>query len=167
VVGIVACAVLAPCRGTPAHGAISSVPSCFQPKTDQQVQAALGAHRRVTDVTIVEEAYDCLFAHHPESPLLNDQVLLQGAMVGMISYLQQRGLDQATAVLPALAGDRRADWQAFRRTFIRVATHLPRTSALQQGLAAAAINGLVASLQDDHAAYVPPSGVSFTAPGQP
>jgi carboxyl-terminal processing protease len=101
----------------------------------------------------IAEAYSCLLAHYPTGDALDDRVLLHGAMVGLVSYLLQQGLDQPDAVLPALTGNRSADWQAFRQTYVRIAARLPHHARVQQGLVRAAITGLVASLHDDHTGY--------------
>ncbi|GHO59845.1 hypothetical protein KSB_83200 [Ktedonobacter robiniae] len=77
---------------------------------------------------------------------------VQHAMSGMVNYLVQHHQDQRGAVLPALTGDRQADWQAFERTYTTMTAHL---SLNQQELVAAAIAGMVDGLHDDHAHYMP------------
>jgi carboxyl-terminal processing protease len=119
-----------------------------------------------TTVATIEEAYTCLLAHYPTGPILDDRLLLHGAMAGLITELLQLGADQPTAVLPALGGNPTADWQAFRRTYLTIAARLPRDERIQQGLAQATIAGLVTSLQDDHTRYAAPLlGVSGKAAG--
>jgi carboxyl-terminal processing protease len=110
-------------------------------------------------VATVEQAYFCLLAHYPAGQTLDDRTLLHGAMVGLIGYLLQQGLDQPDAVLPALHGDRRADWHTFGRTYVRIAARLPQDVRTQQALARATIAGLVASLHDDHTRYAIPQPV--------
>lgn len=118
-----------------------------------------------TMVATIEQAYTCLLAHYPTGPTLDDRVLLHGAMVGLIADLVQQGVDQPNAVLPALSGDRVADWLAFRRTYLAIAARLPRDAHAQQALAQATIAGLVASLHDDHTRYAPPPGAGGKAGG--
>ncbi len=109
-----------------------------------------------TSVGTIGEAYTCLLAHYPTGATLDDRVLLQGAMAGVIGQLVQDGLDQPTAVLPELSGDRAVDWQAFRRNYGAIVAHLPRDGHIQEHLAQAAIAGMAARLHDDHTRYAPP-----------
>src|SRR5438445_9845681 len=95
-----------------------------------------------TTVATIEQAYTCLLTHYPTGQTLDDRVLLHGAMVGLITDLVQRGVDQSTAVLPALRGDHNANWQAFRRTYLSIAARLPHDARTQQSLARATIAGL-------------------------
>ncbi len=118
-----------------------------------------------TTVATIEEAYTCLLAHYPSGPALDDRVLLHGAMVGLITDLMRRGLDQPTAMLPALHGDHAADWRAFRAAYLAIAARLPRNPRVQQNLARATIAGLVASLQDDHTRYAAPLSVGDNKAG--
>jgi carboxyl-terminal processing protease len=164
-VGLVLATTLAPRLSTAAGPSLAlDAPPCSDSLPGITAQAL------PTTVVTIEQAYGCLLAHYPTGPTVDDRVLLHGAMVGLIGYLLQQGLDQPDAVLPALYGDRRADWQAFGRTYVRIAARLPRDVRTQQALALATIEGLVASLHDDHTRYaIPqpvPSGISG-GPGGP
>jgi carboxyl-terminal processing protease len=113
-----------------------------------------------TSLTTVRDAFRCVLAHYPDRHRLDDRLLLQGAFAAMVAYLGQHGLDQADATLPPLVASGTTDWTAFARTFTTISAHLPahgrsRAAAPAAQLAASAIEGLVASLNDDHAHYIP------------
>lgn len=104
-----------------------------------------------SSIHTIKQAYNCILDNYPAA--LDPRSLLQHAMGGMVNYLVQHHQDQPGAVLPALTGDRQADWQAFERTYTTMTAHL---SSNQQDLVAAAIAGMVDGLHDDHANYMPP-----------
>lgn len=107
-----------------------------------------------TALTTIEQAYWCLFDHYVTGKTLDDRLLLNGAFNGFIQELLRRGMDQSTAMLPALNGDRQTDWQAFSTMYQQVSAALPRDASLQQALAAAAMQGMVQSLRNDHTRWV-------------
>ncbi len=57
-----------------------------------------------TTLTTLEQAYWCLFDHYVTGKTLDDRVLLNGAFSGFVQALLRRGVDQPTAMLPALSG---------------------------------------------------------------
>lgn len=124
-------------------------------------QISRGGSPAPTQVSTVQEAYNCILDTYPASPPLDDQSLLRSAMSGVVTYLVQHQADQSSAVLPALTGDRTADWQRFYQTYNTITAHL--SDGQQAELAEATITAMVASLHDDHAAYV--SASQFTAGG--
>lgn len=128
----------------------------------QQNGVARGGRPSPSSVTTIEQAYDCVLAHYPTGTTLDDRLLLRGAMAGLVDYLTRHGIDQAAAVLPALSGDRRADWRAFSRTFAAVLSRVPRHPDVRHDLVVATIDGLVGSLDDDHTHYV--STVDLASP---
>ena len=71
--------------------------------------------------------------------------------------LERSGFDESDATLPALDGDRSREWDAFANVYQRVESELPANQTLSQALASATIEGMVASLQDNHAAWFPPA----------
>ena len=46
-----------------------------------------------TTVTIIEQAYSCVFAHYYAGPVLDDRVLLAAAFAGFTQELDRLGLD--------------------------------------------------------------------------
>jgi carboxyl-terminal processing protease len=116
-------------------------------------------HLGPTTLTTHEQAYWCLFDHYVTGETLDDRVLLNGAFIGFVQELLRRGVDQPMAMLPALSGDRQADWQTFSAVYQHVIQALPQGASLQQDLAAATMQGMVGSLDDDHTRWgrpIPP-----------
>jgi carboxyl-terminal processing protease len=69
-------------------------------------------------------------------------------------------------MLPALSGNRQADWQAFSRVYQQLSADLPQDAGLQQDLAATTMQGMVQSLQDNHTFWTipPPDAVKRRFP---
>ena len=61
-----------------------------------------------TTVTTIGQAYYCIFAHYYAGPVLDDRVLLAAAFAGFTQELDQLGMDQPDATMPALTGHRAA-----------------------------------------------------------
>jgi len=87
-------------------------------------------HLGPTTLTTLEQAYWCLFDHYVTGKTLDDRVLLNGAFIGFVQELFRRGVDQPTALLPALSGDRQADWYTFGTMYQRVIQALPQDASL-------------------------------------
>jgi carboxyl-terminal processing protease len=109
-----------------------------------------------TTLATIEQAYWCLLDHYVTGKTLDDRLLLNGALSGFIQELLCKGMDQSLAMPPALSGDRQADWQAFSTVYQRVSAALPQDASLQQTLAAAAMQGMVQSLHNDHTRWIKP-----------
>jgi carboxyl-terminal processing protease len=107
-----------------------------------------------TTITTLQQAYHCILARYYGGPVLDHRTLLAAAFAGLTQQLQRRGYDQPTATLPALTGNRERDWAAFRAAYQQVTSKLPADPELRQALAAAALATMVASLDDNHAAWV-------------
>src|SRR5207302_10258063 len=120
---------------------------------------------QATTATTIEQAYDCIFAHYFGGAGLDDRPLLSGAFAGFTQELARLGRDQADATLPAFSGDRAADWNAFSAVYQRVTDELPADPAVRQKVAAATLNGMVASLHDNHARWVHQEMPPGFAPG--
>jgi carboxyl-terminal processing protease len=82
--------------------------------------------------------------------MLDDRTLLAGAFAAFTQELQRRGLDQSMATLPRLTGHRTRDWAAFSKTYQKVLAALPDNAELRQALAATVMQGMLASLHDNH-----------------
>ena len=129
-----------------------------------------------TTVTTIGQAYYCVFAHYYAGPVLDDRVLLAGAFAGFTQELDQLGMDQPDATMPALTGNRDRDWDTFAAVYQKVTSQLPASPAQRQELAAATMTGMIASLHDNHARWeypaLPPGDVPgdlgiTTSPGYP
>ncbi|MEU7867145.1 S41 family peptidase [Dactylosporangium sp. NPDC049140] len=104
-----------------------------------------------TTITTIEQAYYCIFDNYYSGSVLDDRTLLVPAFAALAQELQRRGLDQSQATTPALTGRKDADWAAFSRAYQKIAAKLPEDSALQQAVAEATLQGMVAALGDNHA----------------
>jgi len=118
-----------------------------------------------TTVTTIGQAYYCVFAHYYAGPVLDDRVLLAGAFAGFTQELDQLGLDQADATMPALTGHRDSDWAAFAAVYRKVTSQLPASPAQRQELAAATMTSMTASLDNNHAGWSYPAPPPGDVPG--
>jgi len=122
-------------------------PACAQPPSPTPPAPS------PTTITSIEQAYYCVFTNYYSGPELDDQTLLAGAFAGLTQELDQLGLDQPDATMPALTGNHDSDWAAFAAVYDQVVSHAHPSAAQQQDLAAATMTGMIASLHDDHAIW--------------
>jgi carboxyl-terminal processing protease len=106
-----------------------------------------------TTIDTLGQAFSCILDHYFSGSRMDDRTLLASAFAGVTEGLSRSGHDTPAAVLPALRGDRQADWAAVAAVLHRVVDPLT-DSTLRETLAAAAITSMVASLHDDHAQWV-------------
>ena len=144
-------AVAGNAAGTPQADDIP--PACGVPTRTNPPPASPGP----TTVTTLEQAYYCIFANYYAGPVLNDEVLLLGAFAGLTQELDILGDDKPDATMPALTGDRDSDWTAFSTAYQHIVDELPTDATLRQQVAEATMNGMVASLDDNHARWGYPS----------
>lgn len=132
-----------------AQAADDAPPACYQPTRTDPPPASPSP----TTVTTLEQAYYCIFANYYDGPVLNDEVLLLGAFAGMTQKLDVLGDDRPDAAMPALTGDRDSDWAAFSTVYQQVIDELPSDPTVRQEVAEATMQGMVASLDDNHARW--------------
>ncbi|MGW4639701.1 S41 family peptidase, partial [Sphaerisporangium sp. NPDC004334] len=105
-----------------------------------------------TTVDTLRVAYHCVLDNYYSGPVTDPGTLLKNALAAYTQDLQRRGADRADLRLPALTGERDADWTAFAKVL----------GAGDPAAVRAAITGMVAGLQDDHARVMwptpPPAG---------
>ncbi|MEV4300525.1 S41 family peptidase [Microbispora rosea] len=104
-----------------------------------------------TSVNTLRQAYECVLDNYYSGPTLDSKVLLRDALAAYTQELMRRGADRPGLRLPALTGNRDADWAAFAGV----------VGAGDPDALRAAITGMVAGLHDDHARVdriTPPSG---------
>ncbi|MFI7625494.1 S41 family peptidase [Microbispora rosea] len=104
-----------------------------------------------TSVNTLRQAYECVLDNYYSGPTLDSKVLLRDALAAYTQELMRRGADRPGLRLPALTGNRDADWAAFAGM----------VGAGDPDALRAAITGMVAGLHDDHARVeriTPPSG---------
>ncbi|NJP89857.1 peptidase [Nonomuraea sp. FMUSA5-5] len=102
-----------------------------------------GAPRAETPTTIdvVEQAYFCVLAHHHRGATMDARVLLTAGFAALTRELGREGRDLPDAVMPALTGDRKADWAKFESVYRKLAGR-------RDGLAVVTLEAMVAALGD-------------------
>ena len=143
----VTAATIGATRASGAAQAASTPPAC----SPAQQASAPGP----TTVTTIGQAYYCILAHYYGGPVLDDRMLLAGAFAGLTQELNRLGTDRPDATMPALTGSRDSDWAAFAAVYSKVISEVPAPDVQQ--VAAAAMTGMVAALNDDHARWRYPS----------
>ena len=106
-----------------------------------------------------------MFAHYYAGPVLDDRVLLAAAFAGFTQELDQLGMDQPDATMPALTGNRDRDWNAFAAVYQKVTSQLRASPEQQQELGAATMTSMIASLHDNHARWSYPAPPPGSVPG--
>ncbi|MBB2741232.1 UNVERIFIED_ORG: carboxyl-terminal processing protease [Microbispora rosea subsp. rosea] len=106
-----------------------------------------------TTIDVVGQAYFCILANYYGRATLDARALLIAGFAAFTRELNRGGRDLPEATMPALTGDRHADWAAFEAAYRRVASRLPDDAGLQGKLAAATLQAIVAGLGDDHARW--------------
>ena len=165
VLPVSAALVLAACSGGPGSPVLARQVSEQQPPPCSANPPPEAPPLHPTTVTTIGQAYYCIFAHYYAGPVLDDRVLLVGAFAGFTQELDQLGMDQPDAAMPALTGNRDRDWDAFAAVYQKVASQLPASPAQRQELAAATMTGMIASLDNNHAQRSYPAPPPGDVPG--
>jgi carboxyl-terminal processing protease len=110
-----------------------------------------GGKTKPTTVTTIGQAYSCIFDHYYAAPTLDDEMLLAAAFAGLTQQLDQVGLDQPDATMPALTGNRDSDWDRFAAVYQRIISALPARN--RQQVAEATMNAMIAALNNNHSMW--------------
>nr|WP_062332643.1 S41 family peptidase [Herbidospora sakaeratensis] len=129
------CSVPAPPR------AEAGFPACSPPSGSLTVTP--------TTIDVVGQAYGCILA---DSQVDGREVLTAG-FAALVRELNRGGRDLPEAALPAMTGDRAADWAAFETRLRAIGDRVP---ALRADLAAATLEGMAAALGEGHARWERP-----------
>ncbi|WP_182903817.1 S41 family peptidase [Microbispora sp. H10830] len=141
----VACTATPP-RTQPAATAAGGSSVCAEPQGNPPPETP-------TTIDVVEQAYFCILANYYGRATLDARSLLIAGFAAFTRELNRGGRDLPEATMPALTGDRHADWAAFEAAYRRVTSRLPDDAGLQGKLAAATLQAIVAGLGDDHARW--------------
>jgi carboxyl-terminal processing protease len=109
-----------------------------------------------TTIDVIEQAYFCILGNYYSGATLDARSLLTAGFVALTQELNRNGRDVPEATMPALTGDRKADWTAFETVYQTVTDQVPD---LRDKLAVVTLEAIVASLGDNHASWahdVPP-----------
>lgn len=137
---VAACTAPTPPRGqsTTQTGSVCARPQGRTPK------------QTPTTIDVVEQAYFCILGNYYSGPELDARALLTTGFTALTRELNREGRDLAEATMPALTGDRKADWNAFEAAFRKITGKVPD---LDEKLAVVTLEAMVAGLGDDHAAW--------------
>jgi len=141
-----------PATSSQPGGGGPQAPACPPPAVQGRPPTSLPPTTPTT-VTTLGQAYLCILDNWADGTTLDDRVLITGAFAGLTQELQRRGLDQATAMPPALTGNHHGDWTSAGPVVQRVVDALPADPQVRQAVMAAAMHGLVASVHDDHVTW--------------
>ncbi|MEU8401703.1 S41 family peptidase [Nonomuraea sp. NPDC048892] len=134
-----ACTAPAPPRGetSTAAGTVCAPP-----------QGAPGKESATT-IDVIEQAYSCILGNYHSGATLDARSLLAAGFAALTQELNRNGRDLPEAAVPALNGDRKADWAAFETVYRKITDQVPD---LRDKLAVATLGAIVAAL-DHHASW--------------
>ncbi|MCG5214574.1 S41 family peptidase [Streptosporangium soli] len=108
-----------------------------------------------TTIDVIEQAYLCILGNYYSGATLDARSLLATGFVALTQELNRNGRDVPEATMPALTGDRKADWTAFEAVYRKVTDQVPD---LRDKLAVVTLEAIVASLGDNHARWTHDAG---------
>ncbi|GGS98328.1 hypothetical protein GCM10010156_65670 [Planobispora rosea] len=109
----------------------------------------LGAETPTT-IDVIEQAYFCILDRYYSGAVLDARALLTAGFLALTQELNRNGRDVPEATMPALTGDRKADWTAFEAVYRKVTDQVPD---LRDKLAVVTLKAVVAALDDNHARW--------------
>ncbi|MFG1710801.1 S41 family peptidase [Nonomuraea sp. M3C6] len=112
-------------------------------------QGAPGAETATT-IDVIEQAYFCILGNYYSGATLDARSLLTAGFVALTQELNRNGRDVPEATMPALTGDRKADWTAFETVYRKITDQVP---GLRDKLAVVTLEAIAASLGDNHARW--------------
>ncbi|NUR84278.1 MAG: peptidase, partial [Nonomuraea sp.] len=126
-----------------AQAGASAATACPQPQGPPGAETA-------TTIDVIEQAYFCILGAYYGGATLDARTLLTAGFAALTRELDRNGRDLPEAAMPALTGDRKADWAAFETVYRKVTDRVP---ALRDRLAVVTLEAVVAALGDDHARW--------------
>ncbi|RVX38385.1 S41A family C-terminal processing peptidase-3 [Nonomuraea polychroma] len=103
-----------------------------------------------TTIDVIEQAYFCILGNYYSGATLDARSLLLAGFVALTQELNRNGRDVPEATMPALTGDRKADWTAFETVYRKTTDQVPD---LRDKLAVVTLEAIVAALGDNHARW--------------
>ncbi|NUW38930.1 S41 family peptidase [Nonomuraea rhodomycinica] len=135
-----ACTAPAPPRS---RASTAAGTACPQPR------GRLGAETATT-IDVIEQAYFCILGTYYSGATLDARSLLSAGFAALTQELNRNGRDVPEAAMPALTGERKADWTAFEAAYRKVSDQAPD---LRDKLAVVTLEAMVDSLGDNHARW--------------
>ncbi|MEV4020403.1 S41 family peptidase [Nonomuraea angiospora] len=112
-------------------------------------QGPAGAETATT-IDVIEQAYSCILGNYYSGATLDARALLTAGFAALTQELNRNGRDVPAATMPALTGDRKADWTAFETAYRKTTDQVPD---LREKLAVGTLEAIVAALGDNHARW--------------
>jgi carboxyl-terminal processing protease len=106
-----------------------------------------------TTLATLRQAYNCILDNAYAGSELDTRVMLRYAFKRVTEELMRRDIDQPTATIANLTGNRKTDLESFTKAMQTVFAGLPDNAEVRQAVAAAALSGMVESLDDNHAGW--------------
>ncbi|MGI5490016.1 S41 family peptidase [Microtetraspora malaysiensis] len=144
--GLIALLLAAACTApTPPRGQAGTPAStvCAPPPGVPEAETA-------TTIDVIEQAYFCVLGNYYSGATLDARSLLSAGFVALTQELNRTGRDVPEATMPALTGDRKADWTAFETAYRKITDQVPD---LRDKLAVVTLEAIVAALGDNHASW--------------
>ncbi|MEU8251196.1 S41 family peptidase [Nonomuraea sp. NPDC048916] len=116
---------------------------CAPPQAPPEAETA-------TTIDTIEQAYFCILGNYYSGATLDARSLLTAGFVALTQELNRNGRDLPEAGMPALTGDRKADWTAFETAYRKISDQVPD---LRDKLAVVTLEAMVAGLGDNHARW--------------
>ncbi|MEV4223409.1 S41 family peptidase [Nonomuraea sp. NPDC049725] len=138
-----ACTAPAPPRGQGGTGGTAAGTACERPAGPPAAETA-------TTIDVIEQAYFCILGSYYGGAALDARSLLTAGFAALTRELDRHGRDLPEATMPALTGDRKADWAAFETAFRKITGQVP---GLGDQPAVVTLEAIVASLGDNHARW--------------
>ncbi|MBE1582516.1 S41 family peptidase [Nonomuraea angiospora] len=135
-----ACTAPAPPRS---QASTAAGTACSQPQGRPGAETA-------TTIDVIEQAYFCILGNYYSGATLDARSLLTAGFAALTQQLNRDGRDVPEATMPALTGDRKADWAAFETAYRKITDQVP---GLRDKLAVVTLEAVVAALGDDHARW--------------
>ncbi|MFC6084757.1 S41 family peptidase [Sphaerisporangium aureirubrum] len=135
-----ACTAPEPPRG---QAGTEAATACARPQGPPQAETP-------TTIDVVEQAYFCILGNYYSGATLDARSLLLAGFTALTRELNRNGRDVPGATMPALTGDRKADWAAFEAVWRKIADQVP---GLGDRLAVVTLEAVVAALGDNHARW--------------
>ncbi|MGJ6963705.1 S41 family peptidase [Streptosporangium sp. G11] len=135
-----ACTAPAPPR---IQASTAGATACARPQGPPKAETA-------TTIDVIEQAYLCILGNYYSGATLDARALLTAGFVALTQELNRNGHDVPEATMPALTGDRKADWAAFETAYRKTTDQVPD---LRDRLAVVTLEAIVAALGDNHARW--------------
>ncbi len=135
-----ACTAPAPPR---AQAGTAGTAVCARPQSPPAAETA-------TTIDVIEQAYFCILGTYYSGATLDARSLLIAGFAALTQELNRQGREVPEATMPALTGDRKADWNAFETTYRKTVEQVPD---LRDQLAVVTLEAIVAALGDNHARW--------------